>query len=91
MANPIISWIGGGYGVPFGYDEYVAMAARLRTLKRRELSALTIIRTFDVRSMASTLKSSISNIPLAAVAAKQREKKCLFFSWDEVAEPAGLF
>jgi DNA adenine methylase len=84
-------WETEGYGVPFEYAEYVAMAARLRTLKGRAIVSLNdhpdIRRAFDGFHIETVdIKYTVGGGGREAV-----RKEVIIFSWDDAAEPAGLF
>jgi DNA adenine methylase len=81
-----------GYGVPFPYTEYEKMADRLRSIKGRAIVSLNDhpaireaftgfhIETVDIRYTVGG-----SGDRAAA------RKELIIFSWDDTAQPAGLF
>lgn len=77
--------------MPFEYAEYVAMAARLRTLKGEGSVSLNdhpdIRRAFDGFHIETVdIKYTVGGGgPEAA------RKELIIFSWDYAAEPVGLF
>ena len=84
-------WETEGYGVPFEYAEYVAMAARLRTLKGRAIVSLNdhpdIRRAFDGFHIETVdIKYTVGGGGREAA-----RKEVIIFSWDDASEPAGLF
>ena len=84
-------WETEGYGVPFEYAEYVAMAARLRALKGRAIVSLNdhpdIRRAFDGFHIETVdIKYTVGGGGREAA-----RKEVIIFSWDDAAEPAGLF
>jgi DNA adenine methylase len=77
--------------VPFEYAEDVAMAARLRTLKGRAIVSLNdhpdIRRAFDGFHIETVdIKYTVGGGGREAA-----RKEVIIFSWDDAAEPAGLF
>jgi DNA adenine methylase len=84
-------WETEGYGVPFEYTEYVAMAARLRTLKGRAIVSLNdhpdIRRAFDGFHMEMVdIKYTVGGGGREAT-----RREVIIFSWNDAAEPVGLF
>jgi DNA adenine methylase len=84
-------WETEGYGVPFSYDEYVAMAARLRTLKGKAIVSLNdhpaIRQAFDGFHIETVdIKYTVGGGGREAA-----RKEVIIFSWDDAAQPAGLF
>lgn len=84
-------WETEGYGVPFEYTEYVAMAARLRTLKGRAIVSLNdhpdIRRAFD----GFYIETIDIKYTVGGGGREVARKEVIIFSWDDAAEPAGLF
>lgn len=84
-------WETEGYGVPFPYEEYVAMAARLRTLKGKAIVSLNdhpaIRQAFDGFHIETVeIKYTVGGGGREAA-----RKEVIIFSWNEAEEPAGLF
>ncbi|KLU28126.1 restriction endonuclease subunit M [Caballeronia mineralivorans PML1(12)] len=84
-------WDTEGYSVPFEYAEYVAMAARLRTLKGRAIVSLNdhpdIRRAFDGFHIETVdIKYTVGGGGREAA-----RKEVIIFSWNDAAEPVGLF
>lgn len=84
-------WETEGYGVPFPYEEYVAMAARLRTLKGKAIISLNdhsaIRQAFDGFHMETVdIKYTVGGGGREAA-----RKEVIIFSWNDANEPAGLF
>ena len=84
-------WETEGYGVQFEYAEYVAMAARLRTLKGRAIVSLNdhpdIRRAFDGFHIETVdIKYTVGGGGREAA-----RKEVIIFSWNDAAEPVGLF
>lgn len=84
-------WETEGYGVPFAYEEYVAMAARLRCLKGRAIVSLNdhpaIRQAFDGFHIETVdIKYTVGGGGREAA-----RKEVIIFSWDDAAQPAGLF
>lgn len=80
-----------GYGVPFPFTEYEKMADRLRSLKGRAI--VSINDHPDIRRVFAGFH--IETVPIqytlggGGKAAARNE--LIIFSWDDSAEPAGLF
>lgn len=77
--------------MPFEYAEYVAMAARLRTLKGRAIVSLNdhpdIRRAFEGFHIETVdIKYTVGGGGREAA-----RKELIIFSWNDAAEPAGLF
>ncbi|MGE8163016.1 DNA adenine methylase [Paraburkholderia sp. NPDC080076] len=84
-------WETEGYGVPFPYEEYVAMAARLRALKGKAIISLNdhpaIRQAFDGFHIETVdIKYTVGGGGREAA-----RKEVIIFSWDDAAQPAGLF
>ncbi|WP_168793035.1 DNA adenine methylase [Paraburkholderia aromaticivorans] len=84
-------WETEGYGVPFPYEEYVAIAARLRTLKGKAIISLNdhpaIRRAFDGFHIETVdIKYTVGGGGREAA-----RKEVIIFSWDDAAQPVGLF
>jgi DNA adenine methylase len=84
-------WETEGYGVPFPYEEYVAMAARLRGLKGKAIVSLNdhpaIRQAFDGFHIETVdIKYTVGGGGREAA-----RKEVIIFSWDDAAQPAGLF
>jgi len=77
--------------VPFEYAEYVAMAPRLRTLKGKAISSLNdhpdIRRAFD----GFHIETVDIKYTVGGGGRETARKEVIIFSWDQTAEPAGLF
>ncbi|MFL9899068.1 DNA adenine methylase [Paraburkholderia fungorum] len=84
-------WETEGYGVPFPYEEYVAMATRLRALKGKAIVSLNdhpaIREAFDGFHIETVdIKYTVGGGGREAA-----RKEVIIFSWDDAAQPAGLF
>jgi DNA adenine methylase len=84
-------WETEGYGVAFPYEEYVAMAARLRALKGKAIISLNdhpaIRQAFDGFHIETVdIKYTVGGGGREAA-----RKEVIIFSWDDAAQPAGLF
>ncbi|MFM0391186.1 DNA adenine methylase [Paraburkholderia phytofirmans] len=84
-------WQTEGYGVPFPYEEYIAMAARLRALKGKAIISLNdhpeIRHAFqDFHTETVDIKYTVGGGGKEAA-----RKEVIIFSWDDAAEPTGLF
>lgn len=84
-------WQTEGYGVPFEWAQYVAMAGTMRQLKGRAI--LSINDHPDIRTCFAGLHmEAVPIVYQVAGGGKGVERtELLIFSWDVVAEPAGLF
>lgn len=84
-------WQTEGYGVPFEWAQYEAMAQVMRSLKGKAI--LSINDHPDVRTCFAGLHMESLDISYTvgggAKAADRRE--LVIWSWDQAAEPAGLF
>lgn len=84
-------WGTEGYGVPFDYAEYVAMADRLRALKGRAIVSLNDHP--DIRAAFAGFHMETVDIKYT-VGGGGREaarKELIIFSWNDAADPVGLF
>lgn len=84
-------WETEGYGVAFPYTEYEEMAKRLRSIKGRAIVSLNdhpdIRRAFDGFHIETVdIKYTVGGGGREAA-----RKEVIIFSWDDAAEPAGLF
>ncbi|NYH13412.1 DNA adenine methylase [Paraburkholderia bryophila] len=84
-------WETEGYGVPFPYDEYVAMAARLRSLKGKAIVSLNdhpaIRQAFD----GFHIETVEIRYTVGGGGREAARKEVIIFSWDDASQPAGLF
>lgn len=84
-------WETEGYGVPFEWPQYEAMAATVRTLKGKAIISLNDHP--DIRTAFAGLH--METVPISYTVGgggKAVERtELLIFSWDVLAEPAGLF
>jgi DNA adenine methylase len=84
-------WETEGYGVPFPYEEYIAMATRLRTLKGKAIVSLNdhpaIRRAFD----AFHIETVDIKYTVGGGGKEAARKEVIIFNWDDAAEPTGLF
>lgn len=80
-----------GYSVPFEYAEYGAMAARLRTLKGRAIVSLNdhpdIRRAFD----GFHIETVDIKYMVGGGGREAARREVIIFSWNDAAEPVGLF
>jgi len=84
-------WQTEGYGVPFLFSEYEEMATLLRTIKGRAIVSLNdhpdirlVFEGFHIETVDIDYTVGGSSRPAA-------RKELIIFSWDDAAEPAGLF
>ncbi|MEN8504170.1 DNA adenine methylase [Paraburkholderia sp. DD10] len=84
-------WETEGYGVPFPYSEYLEMAARLRSLKGRAIVSLNdhpdIRRAFE----GFHIETVDIRYTVGGGGREAARKEVIIFSWDDAAQPAGLF
>lgn len=84
-------WQTEGYGVPFPWEQYEAMAARLRKIKGKAIVSINdhpdIRRAFEGYQM-ETLKIDYT---VGGGANRAERQELIIYSWDRDAEPAGLF
>ncbi len=84
-------WQTEGYGVPFPFDQYTAMAAKLRQLKGKAIVSLNdhpdIRRAFDGLHM-ETVDISYQ---VGGGHRQAPRRELVIWSWDQGQEPAGLF
>jgi len=84
-------WETEGYGVPFEYAEYVAMAARLRTLKGRAIVSLNDHPAIRMAFDGFHIETVDIKYTVGGGGREAARKEVIIFSWDDAAEPAGLF
>jgi DNA adenine methylase len=83
-------WQTEGYGVPFPFEEYEAMAARLRAIKGKAIVSLNDHP--DVRRAFDGFHIETVDICYTVGGGRGAERKeVIIFSWDDAAQPAGLF
>lgn len=84
-------WQTEGYGVPFDWQEYEAMANTLKSLQGKAI--LSINDHPEVRSCFAELHMESLDITYQVGGGHRPadRKELLIFSWDVAAEPAGLF
>lgn len=83
-------WQTEGYGVPFPFSEYQAMAEAMRNLKGKAL--LSINDHPDIRSCFTGMHMEGVEIGYqVGGGAPAARKELVVWSWDQAAEPVGLF
>ncbi|PTB91134.1 restriction endonuclease subunit M, partial [Marinobacter sp. B9-2] len=83
-------WQTEGYGVPFGLEQYEAMATVLREIKGKAIVSLNDHP--DIRRVFADFHIETTDIKYTVGGGKGSDaKEVLIFSWDIQAEPAGLF
>ena len=85
-------WQTEGYGVPFPFAEYQAMAEVLRGLKGKAI--LSINDHPDIRAVFAGLHTEVLDISYligGGTHGAAARKELVVWSWDQEAEPAGLF
>jgi DNA adenine methylase len=84
-------WQTEGYGVPFGWEQYELMAAKLRAIKGKAIVSINdhpdIRRCFDGLQM----ESLAIDYTVGGGANRAERQELIIYSWDREAEPAGLF
>lgn len=84
-------WETEGYGVPFPWDQYEAMAARLATIKGKAVISLNDHP--DIRRCFGAFEMEALRIDYTVGGGDQRAERgeLVIYTWDRQAEPAGLF
>lgn len=85
-----MQWETEGYGVPFEFSEYEAMARLLGSLKGKAI--VSINDHPDIRRVfAGFYMESLDITYTVGGGQGAARKELLIFSWDDAAEPVGLF
>lgn len=83
-------WETEGYGVPFGFEQYLEMAEMLKRLKGKAIISLNDHP--DIRRCFADYHIETTDIRYTVGGGKGSDaREVLIFSWDIQAEPAGLF
>ncbi|ALL65773.1 Methyl-directed repair DNA adenine methylase [Paraburkholderia caribensis MBA4] len=84
-------WQTEGYGVPFPFSEYEVMADRLKSLRGKAIVSLNDHP--DIRRVFTGFHIETVDIKyiVGGGGREAARKEVIIFSWDETAEPAGLF
>lgn len=84
-------WETEGYGVPFPWEQYERMAAKLRTLKGKALISLNDHPA--IRQCFADFGMETLSIDYTVGGGQNRAERqeLIIYSWDREAEPAGLF
>lgn len=84
-------WETEGYGVPFPWEQYELMAARLRQLKGK--AVLSINDHPAIRACFAGFDSETFSIDYTVGGGQKAatRQELIIYSWDRQAEPAGLF
>ena len=83
-------WQAVGYGVPFGLEQYVEMAARLRTIRGKAIVSLNDHP--DIREVFAGFHIETTDIYYTVGGGSGvRRNELLIFSWDVADDPTGLF
>lgn len=83
-------WQTAGYGVPFAWAEYEAMAEIMANIKGKVI--LSINDHPDIRACFARFKFEVLDISYSVSGgAGVDRKELIIYSWDTEAEPAGLF
>jgi DNA adenine methylase len=84
-------WQTEGYGVPFPYTEYTEMAARLRSLKGRAIVSLNDHPDIRCAFDGFHIETVDVNYTVGGGGREALRREVIIFSWDDAAQPAGLF
>ena len=84
-------WQTEGYGVPFAWAEYEALATVMRSLKGKAI--LSINDHPQIRECFSGLHTEVVDISYTIGGGDKpaERKELVIWSWDPASEPAGLF
>ena len=84
-------WETEGYGVPFEWEQYERLAARLATLKGKAIVSLNDHP--DIRRCFAAFQTETLSIDytVGGGAKPATRSELIIYSWDRQAEPAGLF
>lgn len=84
-------WETEGYGVPFPWDQYELMAAKLRKIKGKAIISLNdhpairqCFEGFDMETLSI-------DYTVGGASNRVERQELIIYSWDRAAEPAGLF
>lgn len=84
-------WQTEGYGVPFPWSQYEAMAGQMRAIKGK--AVLSINDHPDIRACFAGLQMETLDIEytVGGGSARAPRQELIIYSWDRGREPAGLF
>lgn len=84
-------WETEGYGVPFAWDQYAAMAAKMRTIKGKAVLSINdhpairdCFKEFDMEALTI-------DYTVGGGASRVERGELVVYSWDRQTDPAGLF
>lgn len=84
-------WQTEGYGVPFAWEQYELMAAKMRAIKGKAILSINdhpdIRRCFE----GCQMESLAIDYTVGGGAHRAERQELIIYSWDREAEPAGLF
>jgi DNA adenine methylase len=84
-------WETEGYGVDFGWEQYEALAKRLGELKGKAIVTLNDHPAIRELFKAFHIEQAEHTYTVGGGGREKAVSEVLIFSWDVVAEPAGLF
>lgn len=84
-------WETEGYGVPFPFEEYVAMAAVMRSLKGKALLSINDHPAIREAFAGFHMEQLDISYTVGGGARAAERKELVIWSWDQAAEPAQLF
>ncbi|QVN18994.1 DNA adenine methylase [Burkholderia pyrrocinia] len=83
-------WQTEGYGVPFGFEQYEAMAELLRRLKGKAIVSLNDHP--DIRRVFEGFEFEVAPITYTVNGAQPAKRsELIIYSWDRSVDPVGLF
>lgn len=84
-------WQTEGYGVPFPWPEYEALAGRMATLKGKMIVSLNDHPDVRQAFQAFDMESLEIDYTVGGGGKPATRRELIIYSWDRQAEPAGLF
>lgn len=84
-------WQTEGYGVPFEWIEYERMAERLRSIKGKAIVSLNDHPAIRRAFAGFQMESFAIDYTVGGGGKRVERNELIIYSWDQAAEPAGLF
>ncbi|CAG9196010.1 Site-specific DNA-methyltransferase (adenine-specific) [Paraburkholderia tropica] len=84
-------WETEGYGVAFPFEEYEAMARRLKSIKGRAIVSLNDHPAIRKAFAGFHIETVDIKYTVGGGGREAARKEVIIFSWDDAAQPAGLF
>lgn len=84
-------WETEGYGVPFAWEHYVAMAAKMRLIKGKAVLSINDHPAIRECFAGFEMESLKLDYIVGGGANRVERGELVIYSWDRQAEPAGLF